>query len=678
MLDDPALGVPWYGRRPVGRRALLALSLAVVCLFFAPPARADLGPRPHEEAPPAATHAANDAEKPEAHADKPRADETPPAEASESEPLLDDEGNPIEKDPDFDGAIDEAEERELSVPGIDKEKFAEVLRKLVAKAREKIMPKLEAKVERSTEKGMNRIATGLGIFSLCGVFLLLLPLYYKKKYPGQLATLFKYSALAAGTFFVAVNLFAVLLMGMKAVQGTVAHQTNPKIAIVTAALDTLDDKADQMVELGPQVIKPTLDQLASGDTDDPMPVALVDNVARFAKGAKDMAPTFKKVATFLKDVSFLTEYVPMILTLVTVALFILGARPLIKEILEVPARAASGERDVGKVVLKSVMRRVFRELIVTIILAGMLLVLTLVAGVAMSLAVRPAVEAFIDYLLATVMYVQQPNASATVLLVSLVGCIVFIVLNVAAVIVGSALFLGKMQKVLQSMFHDGVKPAEHRRWWTWGVPSVLAVFAIPVVFVAIAYPLVDGPVKRAFSDSGAITNWSSFLLSGPFFFIFGFIVMFWAARGMKALRFILKYPPLAKAPALPDAALAVAAGATNGAPVIMPISPVSFRPPPAPRDIMDAAKDFDDGAATVLVPKNPVPNIPTQTLPDPKFTHEGERFALGYLDDSFGIWYLHQRRAPVELFPRTAEGWASAWGSFVKMEPRASEVGHAE
>jgi hypothetical protein len=102
----------------------------------------------------------------------------------------------------------------------------------------------------------------------------------------------------------------------------------------------------------------------------------------------------------------------------------------------------------------------------------------------------------------------------------------------------------------------------------------------------------------------------------------------------------------------------------------MPASPVSFHPPPPPEEIMAAAKDFDDGAATVLVARIPTPRIPSELLPEPTFTHRGERFALGYLESAFGIWYLHQARAPIELFPRTAEGWASAWAAFVKMEPR--------
>lgn len=100
-----------------------------------------------------------------------------------------------------------------------------------------------------------------------------------------------------------------------------------------------------------------------------------------------------------------------------------------------------------------------------------------------------------------------------------------------------------------------------------------------------------------------------------------------------------------------------------------PVSPVSFHP----QAIKDAAKDFDDGIATVLVPKAPKLPSPFEGLPQPTFTHEGERFALGYLEEAFGIWYLHQQRPPVELFPRTQDGWNAAWLAFVAMEPRNRE-----
>ena len=42
---------------------------------------------------------------------------------------------------------------------------------------------------------------------------------------------------------------------------------------------------------------------------------------------------------------------------------------------------------------------------------------------------------------------------------------------------------------------------------------------------------------------------------------------------------------------------------------------------------------------------------------------------LGYAADSFGIWDRQSPGGPVETFPRTDEGWRSAWIRFVCLEP---------
>jgi hypothetical protein len=215
-----------------------------------------------------------------------------------------------------------------------------------------------------------------------------------------------------------------------------------------------------------------------------------------------------------------------------------------------------------------------------------------------------------------------------------------------------------MQKVLQSIFHDNVPAKAHARFWKWGVPSVLLVFAIPIAWVYIAYEIVDGPLRKACSEGDEITSFGLFMWSGPLLFIVGFAAFFWAARGFRGLRFLMKYPP--KPVAQPEAQK------------VVPNVPVSLRPPSA--EVMQHAKDFDDGAATVLVPKVAMPAIPRDLLTKPKLNYLGERFALGHLEDSFGIWYLHQEREPVQLFPRTHDGWNAAWTAFSEMEPRNQKL----
>ena len=57
------------------------------------------------------------------------------------------------------------------------------------------------------------------------------------------------------------------------------------------------------------------------------------------------------------------------------------------------------------------------------------------------------------------------------------------------------------------------------------------------------------------------------------------------------------------------------------------------------------------------------------------YTHSGYRYVLGYGADSFGIWDRQSSGAPAETFPRTDDGWRSAWIRFVGLEPNHVAVG---
>jgi hypothetical protein len=64
--------------------------------------------------------------------------------------------------------------------------------------------------------------------------------------------------------------------------------------------------------------------------------------------------------------------------------------------------------------------------------------------------------------------------------------------------------------------------------------------------------------------------------------------------------------------------------------------------------------------------------------PSVQYTHSGFRYVLGYAADSFGIWDRQSPGGPVETFPRTDDGWRSAWIRFVGLEPNHQPVGSVE
>jgi hypothetical protein len=65
----------------------------------------------------------------------------------------------------------------------------------------------------------------------------------------------------------------------------------------------------------------------------------------------------------------------------------------------------------------------------------------------------------------------------------------------------------------------------------------------------------------------------------------------------------------------------------------------------------------------------------TAEAPSVQYTHSGFRYVLGYAADSFGIWDRQSPGGPVETYPRTDDGWRSAWVRFVGLEPNHQPVG---
>jgi hypothetical protein len=58
-----------------------------------------------------------------------------------------------------------------------------------------------------------------------------------------------------------------------------------------------------------------------------------------------------------------------------------------------------------------------------------------------------------------------------------------------------------------------------------------------------------------------------------------------------------------------------------------------------------------------------------------QYTHSGGRYLLGYGEGYVGIWERAGGQAPVERYPRTPDGWRSAWRRYVALEPQHTEVG---
>ena len=93
-----------------------------------------------------------------------------------------------------------------------------------------------------------------------------------------------------------------------------------------------------------------------------------------------------------------------------------------------------------------------------------------------------------------------------------------------------------------------------------------------------------------------------------------------------------------------------------------PAATVTGSPPAAQAPAVSGASTASTG---------PAAGSPSKSV---EYTHSGFRYVLGYTADSFGIWDRQSPGAPVETFPRTDDGWRSAWIRFVGLEPNHAPV----
>jgi hypothetical protein len=256
------------------------------------------------------------------------------------------------------------------------------------------------------------------------------------------------------------------------------------------------------------------------------------------------------MGSLFKKVDWLFGILPIILLGVTLLLFALAIKPTLVEIIKLPTRAASGDASAGRDVVRSSARRVIGELEATVATVAVLAVLTVVSGFVLGRIVGPALDGLLQYFSLAVTYLQfKPGASSGLVFCTLFGVIFFLVLNLATLILSTGFFLGKSQKIFQQRFNDGVPIAHHRRFFQWGIPAVLLVQGFPLLFIVIAAKGLSAINDKLIggATSADSISWTPLMLAGPLFLVFAYIVVFWAARGVKAIKFLQSYKVTDKA-----------------------------------------------------------------------------------------------------------------------------------
>jgi len=239
---------------------------------------------------------------------------------------------------------------------------------------------------------------------------------------------------------------------------------------------------------------------------------------------------------------------------VSMVLFGLAIKPTIVEIVKLPMRAAAGGDGVGRGTAKRALGRVFGELKAAACTLVALAVITFISAFTLGEVVGPVLDDLVGYFFFAVLYlVNIEGASSGLVFVGLFGVTLFLVINLATLILSTAFFLGKTQKIFQARFNDGTPIRTHARFFKWGIPALLFVQLFPWIFGIVADHLLEKIYGAFMGDELATWSWGKIFMVAPIVLIVGFGILFWAARGVKAIKFLASYKVKPVPPSRPSA-----------------------------------------------------------------------------------------------------------------------------
>jgi hypothetical protein len=413
----------------------------------------------------------------------------------------------------------------------------ERLRALIRAARAKVLPRLEAKIEAKSQQRMATISHCIQWISLAGLLLLAMPLVLRKRHPGQGAQLFKYSLVAALAFIVTVNLFGLIAIGFRGAQAGLAKQTNPQLKLAEGFFTSIDEKADELAPLGSQLFAPTLYQLQS--TGEQPTALLLENGKKLFNGAR----VFIAIGKFVKSLDFVFAVLPMVLLVLTLALFVRSIWPTLYEIIRLPTTALSGTTN-ARTVVRNAIGRIGGELLVALCTVGVLFALTIISSEILGYVVKPAVYLTIEFFGTAIYYMQLvPDASGGLVFDSLCGIILFLAFNLVVIIIAVSVYLGKAQRLFQLRFHDHQPLRDHLDFWKWGTVSVIGAQLVPLVYMFFASWAID---KLESHWINGVTDpsqmpWGRVMLAGPLLLLIGFGLALWGGRALRGLSYMLAY-----------------------------------------------------------------------------------------------------------------------------------------
>jgi len=428
--------------------------------------------------------------------------------------------------------------------------LVEQFRGYLPQVREQVVGALYAQIKARRADAwepINRLILGL---TCAGPLLLLLPLFVVRRYPGKLGVLFCYSAFAAMLFSATVLLFSIPLLIFSEVWEEMAIGADPRLRSVNAAFDLMEQNTDDFLSRD-LPLQATLEQAANGDAES-FATILLDNLIEVQRQAEMLEP----LVDIYRKLDWVFGSLPKLQCLVFAVLFVLPLFPIFREIVLLPVHAAAGGVREGRRVLTLALRNWWQEILAILCLLGLFIVVLISSDIVLNIIAEPATETMLIFLFVALDYLgHEPQPALAPLYFSLLSAALFYLFNMVTMSVGLMLYLKAAHRVFRARFHNQVPLRSQGRFWGWGTLAVVWVQAMPLLFIFLALPAIRG-VFWAYEDADPPNYLGGLVAAGALLF-FGIVLVFWLARGFKALRFLWSYE------ARPAAPLAVANPVAN-------------------------------------------------------------------------------------------------------------------
>ncbi|MBY0521823.1 MAG: hypothetical protein K2R98_00400 [Gemmataceae bacterium] len=373
-----------------------------------------------------------------------------------------------------------------------------------------------------------------------GPLLLFTPLLFFRRYPGKFHVLCAYSLLAAGLFSLTVALFYGPLYALSSLWEELAMGVDPRLRTMDAAFDLMDQNAEEFLSRD-LPLGSTLEQVAGGRADSFVTV-LLQNLSQIS----DQFAVLEPLVTFYRRLDWLFGSLPKIQCLLFALLFVIPLYPIFKAIVQLPLHACEGEPREGRRVAKLALRNWWREVLA---LFGFLLIWILIVignDMVLTSVAEPGTESMLNLLFVALDYLgHEPAPSYLLLYSSLAAVGLFYLFNIVVMTLAVMLYLNWALRILRLRFHQKQALWSHAPFWKWGTLSMIWVQLLPLLFIYLAWPGIQAAVRGFAHDNPP--NYLGALVAGGAAMFLGILVVFWLARGFRALGFLIRYRvPMAK------------------------------------------------------------------------------------------------------------------------------------